>query len=444
MSRPGLFSTLFPWRVHPTFTVLTVATGQFSDFFLFGMRVPLLPHLIRTHLHVSEAQVQSRVAILLAAFSLATLVTAIPAGWLADFGWLRGRLYLAGLGALLWSTIVFYTARTWETILLSRVLNGISAAVLYAAGFAMVVDVVPPGDLGKALGTIRSIAAVGELTGPPAGGLIYTHWGFGGILNVSLAALAVDLVMRALMVDRPREPVSRTRREKDKPVAMLPILSCLDDSQLVVPLILSFIQYIILGTFDSTLALEASNQFGIHPGRVGAIFLALAIPVLALAPLAGWAVDRLGPRVVAVVGFGCFAPTLAGMFFSRFIQDLSVRFGVFLCLLVLQGVCLAIVSTPSMIKAKQAVEKTVRDDPARFGSRGAMGQMFGLTTLVSSSGLLVGDYVCAAVRDAIGYGFMNLILSGLCILAAVLAWVFFREEVDEVGSPDDAECLEFE
>jgi len=244
----------------------------------------------------------------------------------------------------------------------------------------------------------------------------------------------------------PHQPVSRTRREKDKPMAMLPILSCLDDSQLVVPLILSFIQYIILGTFDSTLALEVSNQFGIHPGRVGAIFLALAIPVLALAPLAGWAVDRLGPRVVAVFGFGCFAPTLTGMFFCSLIQDLSVRFGVFLCLLILQGVCLAIVSTPSMVKATQAVEKTVRDDPARFGSSGAMGQMFGLTTLVSSSGLLIGDYVCAAVKDAIGYGFLNLILSGLCVLAAVLAWVFFREEVevDEVGSPDDSECLEFE
>lgn len=242
----------------------------------------------------------------------------------------------------------------------------------------------------------------------------------------------------------PNQPVTATRREKEKAVAMLPILSCLDDSQLVVPLILSFIQYIILGTFDSTLALEASDQFGIPPGRVGAIFLALAIPVLALAPLAGWAVDRLGTRIVAVVGFGCFAPTLAGMFLINFIQDMTVRFGVFLCLLVLQGICLAIVSTPSMVKAKQAVEKTVRDDPARFGSRGAMGQMFGLTTLVSSSGLLVGDYVCAAVRDAIGYGFMNLILSGLCVLAAVLAWVFFREEVDEVGSPDDSECLELE
>lgn len=242
----------------------------------------------------------------------------------------------------------------------------------------------------------------------------------------------------------PNQPVTGTRREKEKAVAMLPILSCLNDSQLVVPLILSFIQYIILGTFDSTLALEASDQFGIHPGRVGAIFLALAIPVLALAPLAGWAVDRLGPRVVAVVGFGCFAPSLAGMFLISFIQDMAVRFGVFLFLLVLQGICLAIVSTPSMVKAKQAVEKTVRDDPARFGSSGAMGQMFGLTTLVSSSGLLVGDYVCAAVRDAIGYGFMNLILSGLCVLAAVLAWVFFREEVDEVGSPDDSECLEFE
>ena len=318
---------------------------------------------------------------------------------------------------------------------------------------------------------IRSIAAVGELAGPPAGGLIYTHWGFAGILNVSLAALAVDLFMRALMVDRPREvsvdtlsatdsgceqpsetdallpnqPMTMARREKDKPASMLPIISCLGDSQLVVPLILSFIQYIILGTFDSTLALETSKQFGIHPGRVGAIFLALAIPVLAFAPLAGWAVDRLGPRVVAIFGFGCFGPTLVGMFINEFVPNMTVRFAVFISLLVLQGICLAIVSTPGMVKARQAVEKTVRDDPARFGSKGAMGQMFGLTTLVSSSGLLVGDYVCAAVRDSIGYGFMNLILAGLCVLAAVLAGVFFREEVEELFSEsDDSECLEFE
>ncbi len=86
MPKPGLFSNLFPWRAHPAFTVLTVATGQFSDFFLFGMRVPLLPHLIRTHT-VPEDQVQSRLPFFwLPSVSLLSS-TAVPAGWLAGL-WL--------------------------------------------------------------------------------------------------------------------------------------------------------------------------------------------------------------------------------------------------------------------------------------------------------------------------------------------------------------------
>lgn len=145
------------WRSHPRFIVLTVGIGQFSDFFLFGMRVPLLPYLVRLHLNVPESAVQSRVATLLASFSIATLASAIPAGCLADRtgGW-RGKLYLLGLAALFWSTVTFYTSKDWDMMILSRVLNGVSAAVLYAAGFAMVADAVAPGDLGKSLGLVGS------------------------------------------------------------------------------------------------------------------------------------------------------------------------------------------------------------------------------------------------------------------------------------------------
>lgn len=142
------------WRSHPCFVVLTIATGQFSDIFMFGMRVPLLPYLVRSHLGVPEDEVQSRVASLLASFSIATLVTAVPAGWLADFPAARSRLYLAGLGVLLWATVTFYTSGSYAVMVLSRMLNGVSAALLYAVGFAMVADAVGPGDLGKALGTV--------------------------------------------------------------------------------------------------------------------------------------------------------------------------------------------------------------------------------------------------------------------------------------------------
>lgn len=128
---------------------------------MFGMRVPLLPYLIRSHLDVPEDEVQSRVASLLASFSIAVLVTAVPAGWLADFQRVRSKLYLAGLGVLLWATVTFYTSENYAVMVFSRMLNGVSAALLYAAGFAMVADAVGPRDLGKALGTVSLVSAGG-------------------------------------------------------------------------------------------------------------------------------------------------------------------------------------------------------------------------------------------------------------------------------------------
>ena len=145
------------WRWHPRLVVLTIAVGQFSDFFLFGMRVPLLPYLVREHLRVPEDQVQDYVALILASFSVAMFVTAVPAGWLADIPTWRGRLYLAGLAALLWATVTFYTSSSLFMLIASRMLNGMSAAILCAAGYAMVADAVAPGDLGKTFGTVRLV-----------------------------------------------------------------------------------------------------------------------------------------------------------------------------------------------------------------------------------------------------------------------------------------------
>lgn len=123
-----------------------------------------MPVLVHDHLHISDpSEAQHLVANILAAFSIATLVFAIPAGWLADFRAIRGYLYLAGLGALLWSTITFYTSERLVTMVMSRALNGLSAAILYAAGYAIVAESVGAEDLGKALGTV-SLYFLPELT----------------------------------------------------------------------------------------------------------------------------------------------------------------------------------------------------------------------------------------------------------------------------------------
>ena len=50
--------------------------------------------------------------------------------------------------------ITFYTSDSLAIMIMSRALNGLSAAILYAAGYAIVADSIGAEDLGKALGTV--------------------------------------------------------------------------------------------------------------------------------------------------------------------------------------------------------------------------------------------------------------------------------------------------
>lgn len=288
---------------------------------------------------------------------------------------------------------------------------------------------------------------------------MFVGWGFDGILNVSLAVLMVDLVMRVLMVERRRDsfpgpascgnggqaetdqllPSSAKSTSYVAPKTLLPILSCLSNSQLAVALLLNFIQYIILGSYDATLSMEAGERFGISPDKVGFVFLALAIPVLSMSAFAGWAVDRYGPRVVAMIGYGIFVPILASvsLLTSGCVIAPPSGLGVFCGLLCLQGGCLSLISTPAVVKAKRVVERVARDDPARFGTRGATGQLFGINSLVSSFGLVLGNYMSAVLREAIGYWGMNLVLAFSCGLAALFAKTFFHQDKDDETKPSD-------
>jgi MFS family permease len=142
------------WRSHPTFILFTVAIGQFIDLFLYSIVLPVLPFLLQDRLHLDPKDVQSQVSILLACFSAASLMFSIPAGWLADWMPTRRTPYLAGLMVLMIATVMFAVARTFWLLAMSRVLQGLSAAIVNATGLAMVVDTVGSKRLGTTMGTV--------------------------------------------------------------------------------------------------------------------------------------------------------------------------------------------------------------------------------------------------------------------------------------------------
>ena len=61
-----------------------------------------------------------------------------------------------GLVALMAATAMFATAESYSLLVASRVFQGLSAAVVNAAGLGMMIDTVGPDRLGSAFGIVRS------------------------------------------------------------------------------------------------------------------------------------------------------------------------------------------------------------------------------------------------------------------------------------------------
>jgi hypothetical protein len=134
------------WRSNTLFIVATVGIGLFTDLFLYGLVVPILPSILRDKVGVSDGNIQSDVSGLLAAYAAASVVTSPFAGILADRLSSRQAPFLVGLLALLMATVLLLT--------IARILQGVSAAFVWTVGLALVLETVGPKNLGKTIGSV--------------------------------------------------------------------------------------------------------------------------------------------------------------------------------------------------------------------------------------------------------------------------------------------------
>lgn len=136
----------------------TVAVGLFTDLFLYGLIVPILPFMLRDRIDLPQDKVQAYTSGLLAAYAGASVLFSIPAGWVADKTGARQTPFLAGLAALLGATILLGVGQSIAVLVVARVLQGISASVVWTVGLAMVLDTVGSENLGKVIGSVWNTA----------------------------------------------------------------------------------------------------------------------------------------------------------------------------------------------------------------------------------------------------------------------------------------------
>jgi len=128
----------------------------------------------------------------------------------------RRSVYVLGFAIFVAGSLLCAMARTPQFLIVSRSVQGCGASMLMACSPALIVDVFPVQERGKALGMIGAVVAAGLTTGPVVGGLIleYLSWRFIFYINIPIgiaAAIGGMFILKSVHTARGSyEPMDKT------------------------------------------------------------------------------------------------------------------------------------------------------------------------------------------------------------------------------------------
>lgn len=469
-------------RSSKTFIVFTVSTAVFTDIFLYAIVVPVLPFALTERAHVEPSSTQTWISIFLAVYGAAQLMASPLAGWVADRTHSRRWPMLLGLAALLGSTSMLCFGRSIGVLATGRVLQGLSAAIVWTVGLALLVDTAGPEGIGEAMGWVGLALSLATLVSPLLGGIVFAKAGYYAVFAMAFSLIVLDIFLRVTMVEKKVaarwiEPSSATEAEvsdtdlegnevvdiekppkngiekaeavvvttefrvdeenpqddvktetSESPPAFAtskfasrlpPVVTLLASRRLLSALWCTTVVSTLYTAMDAILPLYVKHTFHWTSTGAGLIFLAIFVPTL-LGPIVGKLSDKHGPRWFAATGTIAACPCLILL---RLVHEDTIRQKILLCaLLVIVGFCLVLMITPTMAEITYAVEAKSKRRPAGFfGKNGAFAQAYSLFNMSWSAGSMIGPLVGGLTNGSGGWGTSTLILGCISVVTAVPA-----------------------
>jgi EmrB/QacA subfamily drug resistance transporter len=331
-------------------------------------------------------------------YTLSFAVLLATGGRLGDiFG--RRRMFMLGVIIFALSSATAGLAQNSTDLVISRVVQGVGAALMMPATLSIVTHAFPPHERGKAMGTWAGVSGLALAIGPVVGGLLTEHVSWRAIFYLNIP-VAVGAVLAALFAVRESRDTTVGREVDYLGVVTLTggltalILALVEGNSwgwgsteivallvaaaaglaafvaielrvkvpmvefhffsdrnflgaVVVALIISFA---MLGVFFF-LALYMQDILLYSPLEAGVRFLPSTLMIVALAPVAGRMADRFGPRWLIVAGLLVLTASLYS--FTRIAVDST-----YLDLLpgfMLLGIGIAMTMSPMTTAAMNAV-----------------------------------------------------------------------------------------
>ncbi|KAI0134138.1 major facilitator superfamily domain-containing protein [Xylariales sp. AK1849] len=460
-SKPPLLLSL---RSSKFFIILTVCLALFTDIFYYALVVPVIPFSLTVQVGLPEGQVQQWTAVLLACYSLALFVASPFVGLYADHTSSRRWPLLIGLVALAASTLLLCLGRSIGLLVLGRLLQGFSAAIVWSVGCALLVDTMES-SVGIAMGYVATAMSVGLLIAPVVGGAVYAAAGYYAVYYIAFGVVLVDILLRLGMIEKkvakqwmPEEIATRTpsadktaekatelnglRNPPDSSGAQLsadlPVFILIRSPRLIAALYAILVQAGIMMGFDAVLALFVQETFNWNSTAAGLMFLAIFAPGF-VSPAVGWLADRYGAKWPSLAGFITLIPTIICL---RFVTENTISHKVLLgALLAITGVALSFSNTPLMAEVGYIIDQRAKKNPGIFGEKGVYGIGYGLFTMSFALGGTVGPLWAGYVHNSAGWGTMTWSLALWAASGAVVVfiWLGSNPPKSEAGQDHPAE-----
>jgi MFS family permease len=347
-----------------------------------------------------------RIGILISAFGLANALLQPIAGGLSDWAGRRKLFIQIGLGLMAAGTLVSAWVGAFTYFLLLRILQGVGVAMTIAASISLMAFLTEKRTRGSSMGLYTAMRMVGFAVGPVLGGFLHDRFGFAVCFYTGAAFILVGLVMVQFWVSD--VPQGEGDREEEPKLRLF-------NSDLLSPdlVSLAFATFAMASAYSMVATLE--NEFNARLNQTalafGVGFSALIASRLIFQFPAGWLSDRVGRRILVLVGLGLMAATtpLLGLVGTT----LS-----FTILRALQGVASAGIAAPAFaLAADLAVE-------------GKAGQQMSLVTMGFGLGIALGPLVAGLLSPVLFE--LPFIVGGLLSLAGI--WAVYRYVPETVES----------
>ncbi|WP_299273549.1 MFS transporter [uncultured Psychroserpens sp.] len=369
---------------------------MFSSSSQFLIMAPILPEICR-QLHVDE----SLLGLLITVYSLTLGVVALFSGYVSDnIG--RRKIILLGSGLMATTLILHYIAYDYYSLLVIRILTGVSGGILTGSCISFVRDYFPYNKRGWANGVIATGSAIGQIAAIPLGVIFAKNFGFA--TPFMFFGFVMCLVFGLAYFFIPQIKNNRTKVEI-KPISILKgyiqILKASVYRILSISYILMFFSITVYLVYFPKW-LEASFRSGAKD--IALVFFFGGCASLLASPFAGKLTDVVGRKPVTII--------------SNFILTLILGLSLVIELSYMQATAvffLFMLCVSGRLVSFQSLASDITSSENR-------GQVMCLMIAIGQIGMALGSGIAGLMYSTIGFE-LNIITAAIAsLIMAMIIW----------------------